>query len=199
MLDTTVNNSWRELIGVRPGTRRYFALGLLLSAIVVITVWSWPSGSGRQAVPGPTVPFARALEGPLDDGVPTTLAQARLAVPFPVSLPSHPLANSGNLEEVFISPQHHVALVFSSNVLIILQEPDFDNGATELADLVSSGSVKNGRIDEVQGQPALVIEPDSDAARRNPGSLQFVRNGVSRTLYGEHLTGTRLKQIAETM
>jgi hypothetical protein len=174
-----------------------------VTAIAGIALWaltrSQMANTPAIAPKAPSFTYDQALENPLDDGRKLPLADARPLIPFEIALPDHRLANRDTLVATWISPNNHVALRFSTDVLIVMQLPDFDNAALEFGQLIASGSVKNGRLDIVQNETALVMEPDSDVDGSNPGSLQFVRNGVSITVYGRDLTGTILKEIANTI
>lgn len=142
--------------------------------------------------------YLESIADPLDGGMAVSLEEARRRTPYEIPLPAHSAANSENLRQVFISPAAHVAQVFQTDILIILQRPDFADPAAEFAGLVASGSV-NGRVETIQGEPALVIDPDSDSVRANPASIQFVWRGISVTLYADHLTAEQLKEVAETV
>lgn len=202
MLSAVRRYTWDIAMG--SGTRKLFIGGFAAAVVggsILLVIWrdtSAPEAVG-PFMPGPQISFSEALEHPLDDGEPVFLSEARRRIPYEISLPAHARANSDNLRQVFVSPQRHVALRFSSDVLIILQRPDFHDPAAEFAGLIASGSVKNGRLDEVRGAVALVMEPDTDVLGTNPGSLQFVRNGVSFTLYAAEMSGFDLKEIAESI
>lgn len=181
-----------------------FVIGVMIS-VLIGGMWLFASRNdpARRAeigpMPGPDISFEEALQDPLDFGREVGLSQARQKIPYHVSLPHHDSANPDNLDAVFISPANHAAERFTSDVLIILQRADFTDPASEFAGLIASGSVTNGRLDTVRGHPALIMEPNTDATGTNPGSLQFVVNDISITVYGRNLSGARLKEIAETI
>jgi hypothetical protein len=183
----------------RPPVLLGIAAGLVVITIAAVVFLGGRDQASVVAEKGPSFTFDQALEHPLDDGRQLPLDQARPLIPFEIPLPHHDLANPDNLATTWISTNNHVALRFATDVLIIMQTPDFENAAVEFAELIASGSVKNGRLDLVGAQTALVMEPDTDVDGENPGSLQFVRDGVSITLYGRDLEGSALKAIAETL
>jgi len=170
-----------------------------LSALIAFETLSSPDTVPVQSK-GPSFTFDQALENPLDGGRQLPLKDVRPLIPYDIPMPHSEAASADILSETWISPSNHVALVFSTDVLIIMQTPDFDNAAVEFTQLIASGSVKNGRIDLVQNDlPALIMEPDTDVDGSNPGSLQFVRNGVSITVYARSLDGDSLKEIANSI
>ncbi len=192
-----------------PKTSLLYLLIFFSTVVVVISaavMLSRSSGLGEQrsatpAAAGPIMSFQQALEDPLEDAARMSLPEARRKVPYEIKLPSHDLANEDILKDLWVSraKDAQVAQRFSTDVLIVLGRPDFEDPLTEFTGLISSGSAKNGRLDTVRDHPALVMEPDTDALAQNPASLQFVLDGVSITLYAAELTGIELKEIAETI
>ena len=127
------------------------------------------------------------------------MQEAERRTPYRIPLPADPEASRNNLDQVFASAQQDVALRFSSKVLVILEKAQFTDAQTEFQDEVSSGAVSNGRVEDVRGHPALVIDPDTDKLGTNPGSVQFLMDGISITVYSPELSGERLRELAASV
>lgn len=164
---------------------------------------SQTSGPSEQtasgAEKGVEFDFTALFEDPLDDGRISTQSEVRKEVKYEVPTPEHSKANPENLVHIYLSNTDDVAQTFGDDLVIIYEESDFEDPEKEFAELIASGSVKKGRLETVQGQSALVMEPNTDADGSNAGALQFVVNDVSITLLGNDISGERLKEIAETI
>jgi hypothetical protein len=54
-------------------------------------------------------------------------------------------------------------------------------------------------IGQVNGQPALVVEPDTDATGANPACVEFDLNGTDVSLYSSSYGTDTLLEIADSM
>ena len=136
----------------------------------------------------------------------TTIAGAQAAVGYPVPVPSTAAASRANLTQVWVAPRNHrqVALVFDKAKVDILMHPatyqsDLRNFRAFIAEKNENGGVI-AEIGQVNGRPALVITPDTNAhTHSNPAVVEFNRNGVDVAIYS-HAYGTHtLLAIAESM
>lgn len=186
----------------RPKSEFLVAFGLLIP-LVALAVTSWPAPTSENTGNGPrtTRSWDETLRDPLEGGIPVSREEAERSANYRIPLPSHPDASESNLTQSFVVPNRarRAAVTFDSGILIVFYPPDVSDPGAEFAGLIANGSVPNGRIETVQGRPALAIEPDTDDLGTNAGSLQFVLDGISVTLYGQDVPVERLKEIAETI
>lgn len=178
-----------------------FSAGVVVAVTVLVFAVVRPSANdgGSERPRSPSFTFEDSLKNPLDGGIEVSMEEARSGTPFEIAMPSTEQASADNLAQTWISPNDQVALRFLSDVLITMQIPDFDNAEAEFTELIASGSVKNGHLDVVQNGAALIMDPNTDVDKSNPGSLQFVRDGVSITIYGADLDSESLKDIANSI
>jgi hypothetical protein len=181
-------------------------LGLLTPLLVMVIVWRnpandafQPSEKGPVSAKNPQETYEDSLQHPLDGGEEVTLGEAERKAKYKIPLPSDSEANRSNLDKVFASEGHDVALRFSSDVLLILEPAQFTDARAEFESLVSSGALPNGRVEDVRGHPALVVDPGTDKLGTNPGSVQFLWNGISITVYAADFSGERIKDIAASI
>lgn len=179
---------------------RYGALGIVGFAIgfapIQVPIKSLNWGRNRSSVPG--VPLSNL-------GVSISLAEARKAVAFPISIPAKPLPGS-KLKDVRVSGDDHlVALIYENpltdplslyteNVaLVIIQAQDSQN-ATSPTYLPSEFTRIN-----VAGSIGFAREPSqvSDGVKE-PGQLQWWRNGVRYAIFANS-TINEMTDLAKSM
>jgi hypothetical protein len=136
----------------------------------------------------------------------TTVAGAQAVVGYPVPVPSDPAASRASLTQVWMAPHNgrQAALVFDNGKVEILMHPatyqsDLRYFHAFIAEKNQNGGVTAG-IGQVNGRPALVITPDTNAyTHSNPAVVEFNRNGVDVGIYS-HAYGTHaLLAIASSM
>ena len=115
------------------------------------------------------------------------------------------MANSDSLEAAWLSPSTgEVALVYESGI-VIKEAPAQFVDATASFDAAVVG-VPNARKTRILGQPALVMEPDTDPQHDNPGLVEFVyedrspteADGVYIVIHGDSADGSTLSAVAES-
>jgi hypothetical protein len=196
-----------------PRSAGSFAFGLLAPIVLVLVVWLTVDRPG-QVGRSPTTQFKAFLERPVDGGVAISLAQAQDVPGVAVYLPTDIRANRSSISGIWMTdpalgsiwPQ--TAFTFDSGLVIVEERPQFPDARTEFEGLVAESLPGvDARVSEVGGVAALVIEPNSDATERNPGSVQVVIGdsspdtfeGVSVTIYGEDISGAELMEVLTTL
>jgi hypothetical protein len=139
----------------------------------------------------------------------TTVAGAQAAVAYPVPVPSDPVASRANLTQAWINGntiprnERQVAFVFDNGKVHILMHRSTYQSDLHYFRAFIAEKDKNrvtAAIGQVNGRPALVIKPDTNAyTHSNPAVVMFNRNGVQVGIYS-HTYGTdTLLAIAESM
>jgi hypothetical protein len=186
------------------------AAPLLLTGLLAAACGSVSAGHGAAPAGSARHPGCRGLgwSGNLYPLAPpgsgaaekTTVAgvQAAVGFPVPVPVPSTAAASRASLTHVWVSShtlprkQRQVALVFDKGKIDILM-----HRATYRSDLhyfhafvrekKENGGV-TAAIRQVNGRPALVIWPDTNAKCPNPAVVDFNRHGVDVTIYSNTKT-----------
>jgi hypothetical protein len=135
--------------------------------------------------------------GPPESGAAekTTVAGAQAKVGYPVPVPSTAVASRANLTQVWVSNTRHiprkwrqVALVFDKGKVDILMHRASYRSALHYFHAFVAEKAENGgvtaEIGQVNGRPALVIWPGTDHSHSNPAVVDFWRNGVDISIYG---------------
>ena len=151
-------------------------------------------------------PWKELFDDPLyGDGKVTTVESAKKAVPFPIFIPSHPMANRANLRGTFISknvsPDATIVMTFGSDVIVWLERFVYPDAVGWYNERIRDGSPRH--LDLVGTVPALVIQGDSI----RPTVIEFVLgdnsptvvDGVHVKVYGHNLDIEAVKQIAATV
>jgi hypothetical protein len=130
-----------------------------------------------------------------------TVTGAEAAVGFPVSIPSNRAASRSNLAHVWVSTSgRHVALVFGNGLVdITMARAQYNDALRQFRTFIAENRVA-AAIGRVNGRPALVIQPNTDAVNHsNPAYVEFERNGVDVHIWS-HAYGTNvLLRIAKSM
>jgi hypothetical protein len=165
-----------------------------------------PTGSAQHtgSLPGLGWNPNRYPLGPPGLAEKTTAAGARAAVGFPVLVPSDAAASPVNLTQVWVNKHNgEVALVFDKGKADITMARATKQNDLRYFQAFVTQKNKNrvtDAIGQVNGQPALVITPDTSAiCHCNPAVVEFNRNGIHVSIYSNtYGTGTLLA-IANSM
>jgi hypothetical protein len=188
-----------EMIGIlrRARLATWSAHGILLvtvswvltAALGLVIIGTVTRQHGAPATrSGGSLPLPNLVQ-PLVNAQKTTAANASAAVSFPVPLPNAVEANQGNLTQAWVnSEQHQVALVFDGGKLTIMMWPaTYQDPVREFQTFIAENDA-TAVVGQVNGQPALVIQPGTDVYKSNPAWVEFERNGtdinVASTSYG---------------
>jgi hypothetical protein len=139
----------------------------------------------------------------------TTIAGAGAKAGFAVPVPSTAVASRMSLTQAWVngntipSEERQVALVFDNGKMqILMHRATYQSALRYFRAFVAEKSQNRvtAAIGQVNGRPALVITPDTDAlTHSNPATVNFWRNGLFISLYS-HTYGTdTLLAIASSM
>jgi hypothetical protein len=140
---------------------------------------------------------------PLPGGVATTVASVQAQAGFAVPMPNDPpAASQANLTQTWVVGQaKQVALVFDQGTVDIEMWPwaaYYPDPATMFQQV--SGSVSaTTTVGQVNGQPALVIQPHTDYIRANRAWVEFDLNGIDINISSDSYGTDVLLQIADSM
>jgi hypothetical protein len=140
---------------------------------------------------------------PLPGGVATTVANAPTQVGFAVPMPNDPpAASQANLTQTWVVDQaKQVALVFDQGTVDIEMWPwpaYYPDPATRFQQV--SGSISaTATLGQVNGQPALVIQPNTDYIKANRAWVEFDLNGIDINISSDSYGTDVLLQIADSM
>lgn len=140
---------------------------------------------------------------PLPGGVATTVAGASSQAGFPVPMPNDPpVASQANLTDVWVDGSaQQVALVFDQGTVDVELWPwpqFYPDPMTRFQQLVNTLSA-TVTIDQVNGQPALVIQPNTDYIKANRAWVEFDLNGIDINISSATDSTDMLLQVAESM
>jgi len=139
----------------------------------------------------------------------TTVAGAGAKAGYSVPVPSDPAASRANLTQAWVngntipSEERQVALVFDNGkVQILMHRSTYQSALRYFRAFVAEKDLNRvtAALGQVNGRPALVITPDTDAlTHSNPATVNFWRNGILISIYS-HTYGTdTLLAIASSM
>ena len=169
--------------------------------MVIFVVCTLITGCATRAHPARIHPAATAhhrafgylgtnWEQPLPGGVATTVAGASSQADFAVPVPSDPpVASQANLTQVWVDgPAQQVALVFDQGNVDIEMWPwptFYPDPTTRFQQLVNSLSATSS-VEQLNGQPALVIEPNTDYIKANRAWVEFDLNGIDINMFEQY-------------
>ncbi len=175
--------------------------GVLMAVVVggIVAVGSWmqraqSEGEGLPAsIPIPT-------EGnPLALGSQSNISQARSLLPFPVHLPSDPVANETTLTGVWLdASQAQLGLVFNGEVTIMMWPNHYPDVMAYFEDWIARNTAK-AEIVQVGSAPGLVIHAGTDEDASNPAWVEVVANGIDINLYSYKHSTDELLRLVGTM
>ncbi len=135
----------------------------------------------------------------------TTVAGAQAKVGYPVPVPSTAAASRANLTYVWVNgngiprEKRQVAFVFDNGkVQILMHRVTYQNDLGYFRTFIAENRV-TAAIGQVNGRPALVITPDTDAYHSNPAVVIFNRNGIDVGIYSNTYATHTLLAIASSM
>lgn len=198
------------MIGIRQRTR--LTMKSTQGIVLVIVSWVLTAALGlvivSVATRGHTAPTVRPggslplpnLVHPLVNEQKTTLASAPEAVGFPVPLPDTTAASPGNLTQGWMNgAQQQVALVFDGGKLTIMMWPaDYADPASEFKTFTAENNASSA-VGQVNGQPALIIQPGTDAPASNPAWVEFERNGIDINVVSDSYGTDTLLTVADSI
>jgi hypothetical protein len=147
---------------------------------------------GSPPLPTYSQPFVNEQE--------TTVAAAQAAVGFTVPMPNAAAANPGNLTQTWLdNDQPQVALEFDGGKLTIMMGPaSYQDPTTEFKTFIAENNATDS-VENVNGQPALVIQPGTDAPKSNPAWVEFDQNGTDINIVSESYGTDTLLAVANSM
>lgn len=133
----------------------------------------------------------------------TTIAGAQVKAGFPVALPSTSAASMANLSQVWVNTHGEVALVFDNGkVDITMHRASYQSALSYFQAFVAEKNLNkmSAEIGSVNGQPALVVTPNTDAyTQSNPAVVSFWRNGVFISVFSNAYGTNTLLALANSM
>lgn len=133
------------------------------------------------------------------NGRKTTLAEAEEAVGYPVLLPDTPAASRINMDGVWMNDATRtVGLVFAGKITVLMRPAICPDPAARFERFVVENNVI-AEVNQVHGQPALVITPNTDAYESNPAWVEFYRDGISISVFSHHYGTATLLAAAESL
>jgi hypothetical protein len=204
----------RMMLRARPAAGRTRGLLLVvaawaITAVLGLVIASTVTGSGPTSagsarhtgrLPGPGWNGNRYPLGAPGPAEKTTVAGAQAAVGFPVPVPSDPAASQASLTQAWVSTHgRQVALVFDDGRVDITMAPaQYQNPLRQFRTFIAENQV-TAAIGQVNGQPALVITPGTDASRSNPAYVEFDRDGIDINIWSNTYRTDTLLAIASSM
>lgn len=191
-----------------------WGLTTVVGLVIVATVMTSPSHAGTATgqAGGPALPRTgtigsapvRAGALPVRNNEPLiaarqmTIAEARATAGYPIPLPHASAASQANLTRVWMDSKHEVALVFDNGKITITMQPaTYRDPKTRFETFISENRSGKVAMGSVNGQPALVISPNTDAPKTNPAWVKIYRNGTDINVYShDYGTATLLKIAA---
>jgi hypothetical protein len=139
----------------------------------------------------------------------TTVAGAQAKVGYPVSVPSTATAGRASLTQAWVNgntiprEERQVALVFDNGkVQILMHRATYQSALRYFRAFVAEKDLNRvtAALGQVNGRPALVITPDTDAlTHSNPATVNFWQNGVLISIYSHTYETDTLLAIASSM
>lgn len=189
----------------RTRTGRLVVLAFLAAAAISMLTTSCAARSGTSnstagsAAGSATENWAMPLPG----GVATTEAGAQAAVGFMIPMPNDPpAASEANLTQTWVdSHAQQVALVFDQGHTVIEMwawPSYYPDPKTRFNQIIASTSA-TAALGQVNGQPALVIQPGTDSTGSNRAWVEFDFNGIDVNISSDTCNTDTLLQVADSL
>lgn len=203
--------------------RRFFSVWLALAAAVAVVAGAalvLNSSSGhhqklqdsKRPVVGPVkvgrsdskpsngVEPSWSFTHPMRVGEELPLSQATALMTYPVPEPDATLADSSNLTSAWVNTQlQAIDLVYGDGDILIMMSPaTYADPTSDYTNFIASNNA-TASLSSVNGQPALVIAPDTDIKASNPAWVEFELNGTDINIESATESTTALLQVAQTM
>lgn len=185
----------------KPGARSValilvaWGVAAVVALVVVVVASARPS---PQPVAGGGLGMPN-LAKPLIDARAMTVAAAQSAAGYMIPMPTSASAGRRTLTKVWESRNREVALVFAGGKVTLLIRPAaYADPAAWFRKIVheSPGSAAVGRV---KGQPAVVIQPNTDPYGPNPAWVEFYQNGLDFNVISTIYDTRTLLSIAESV
>jgi hypothetical protein len=161
--------------------------------------------AGRTNQPTTTAPRGGSLQGlsathPLLGGQQVPVGEVSSDVGYSVPIPNAEEASQSSLTATWVrTDQGQVALVFDDGKLTIMMQPaNYEDPATEFKTFIDENN-GDASIGQVNGQPALVIEPRTDASKSNLAWVEFDFNGIDVNVVSATYGTDQLLAVADSM
>jgi hypothetical protein len=192
-----VARRWRGVLLMTASWALVTALGLAIMHTMTASgqrtsAQASASHTGSSPLPDYTHPLVHEQKA--------TVAGAQALVGFPVSVPRDAALSHVSLSQAWVNrQQRQVALVLGGGkVTIMMWRATYRDPLTEYKTYIAENHV-TAVIGRVNGQPALVITPDTDIPRSNPAWVEFDRGGIDVNLESSSYGTSALIGIADSM
>ena len=174
-----------------------WVVAVIVGLVVVAAVTRGHAAPSAQSAGDLSLP---TLAQPFVNGQKTTVADAQAAAGFTVPMPNVTAANSGNLTQTWLdSDQRQVALVFDGGKLTIMMSPaTYKDPTSEFETFIAENNAV-AALGQVNGQPALVIQPDTDVNKSNAAWVEFEQNGIDVNVVSDSYGTETILKAAESM
>jgi hypothetical protein len=181
-------------------SRRVIALLAVAGSLGVVTAVVLASNLTRSG--GPVAcSYSGMPRGadPLPGGRRATVAGAQSAAGFPVLVPHDLALSPAHATHVWVSNQA-VAFSYARGKITITMTPAaYADPLTWFHTFIAENHYVAAAIGQVNGQPALVITPDTDSCGGNPAWVEFDHGGVDIDLSSHDYGTTTLLAVADSM
>lgn len=109
--------------------------------------------------------------------------------------------SSERLLSTWVTPNgDEVMEVYESGLTIVSEEPEIGSDPLKYYEAVVADANRSSvYITEINGVPALAVEPNTDKLGSNPGLIRFASHGMSVIVSGKDLSVEYLIRIAEQL
>jgi hypothetical protein len=171
-----------------------------IALVVAASLVAAGCGNTRPAIATSSGPGGVSLARPLPGAGPISLAAARAAISFPVPQPHVAAAGPANLTGIFADRKsQQVALVYGGGEVTVMMAPAGYADPRAQFDAFLRENHAKATLGSVDGDVALVISPDSDAHRSNPGWVEFDQDRVDINVVSATRATTVLLKVARSL
>lgn len=109
--------------------------------------------------------------------------------------------SSERLLSTWVTPAgDEVMEVYESGLTVVTEEPEIGPDPLKYYEaVVADANRPSVYITEINGVPALAVEPNTDELGTNPGLIRFESQGMSVVLSGKNMTVDYLMRVAEQL
>ena len=167
----------------------------LVGAALLNTVGHQRSESAGSRLQALTQPWGTCGAG---DGKRVDVNQAATSMPYPLIFPHSASATKATITRQSACSSTELVTTYASGVRLISDVSRMANPAESWAAAATDDA--EASAGEVNGQPALLIDPAKDPSHTARGSISFVRKGVLIVLEGDGSQSLEeLRSIAATI
>lgn len=175
----------------------YVGLAVVIGVVAIAAVGLHSASRSEERSGGGSLPWDTFGNDPFPYGRQVSFVQGVQAVSYPVFVPNSPMANSGNMSQVYTDDDGDLAFQYSSDITVMMWPSAYTDPVAGLQNVLATTQATAALV-QIGDSPGIEIYPNT-AANANPAWVEFVRQGVDINLYSSTQSVDTLVAVANSM